>query len=406
MRYWPLLLLIFACQKSLSFKEALQNQAQEDQLMGLAVILIEDGSVKFAEAVGWQDAPQQKEFSLDAKVRIASISKLITTIAVMQLKEMDSVDLDEDVSTYLGWTLRNPYHAELPITLRLLLSHQSSIRDGSGYGEFLSNMHTGRLDIRELFTVDSAYFTEDMFAPEAPGISFSYSNSAWGLVASVIERKSGQTFDQYCREHIFKPMGLTSSYNVQHLADDVLSPLYRFKDGQWTAQVDDYSTNPKPELMYPEYELGKNGLIYAPQGGVRASAHDLSTFAQMLMSQGSYGDQQILRPSSVNEMTTAHWVYHENNGDTWNGFFKSYGLGVHLLSNSDSGDSILSSPMQGHAGIAYGLLSDMYFDPVAKTAVIFITNGCKNDFKYAQESAFYQVEENVFKICRLYLKDS
>jgi len=406
-RLIPLILLwLIACQRQPGLKEALQNQALQDQLMGMSVVLIEDDTIKLAESVGWMDAQEQIPLQPETKFRIASISKTITTIAILQLVERDSVDLDLDVSTYLGWILRNPNFPQHPITLRLLLSHQSSIRDGSGYGDYLSHMHIKQLNINQLFVPDSAYFSSDMFAQEMPGSSFSYSNSAWGLVASIVERRSGQTFDAYCRQHIFKPMGLSASYNVRHIADSMLSPLFRYKDGGWVPQVDDYSQSEKPQLMYSTYQPGTNGLIFAPQGGVRASALDLAALAIMLMNDGTYQGQQILKPQSAKMMMSPQWQYNGQNGDTWNDFFRSYGLGTHILTNSDSADYIFPEyQMMGHAGIAYGLLSDMYFDPIAKTGIVFITNGSKNEFEYAKSSSFYQVEQNVFQICHLYLKD-
>ncbi|MDH3712074.1 MAG: hypothetical protein OER04_19460, partial [Cyclobacteriaceae bacterium] len=110
---------------------------------------------------------------------------------------------------------------------------------------------------------------------------------------------------------------------------------------------------------------------------------------------------------SVTLMTTVQWTYNGSNGDTWNEFFQAYGLGVHLLTNNDAADIIYREmKMLGHAGIAYGLLSDMFLDLEKGAAVILVTNGSKNTYEYSNSSAFYEVEQKVFDVCHLYLKDS
>ena len=384
----------------------LRSLMQRHELMGLAVVLIDQGEVVYQGAMGVANLRNEIPLTLQSKFRIASISKLITSIALMQLEASGKVDLNEDVSRYLGWELKNPYQPTAIITLRHLMSHQSGIRDGEGYGRFLQDMHEKKLHLKELFMKSGSYYSEDMFADESPGTTFSYSNSAWGLVASVIEMVSEVPFDQYCQTHIFEPLGLTANYNVSQVNLQELAALYRWSEDRWQAQVDDY-LDPLVNRTYQGYQPGTNGLIHAPQGGLRASVNDLATIARLLMSQGQLDSVQILPAESVRKMMNPQWTYNGSNGDTWNQFFLSYGLGMHILTNTDSADVIFSDlNMVGHAGIAYGLLSDMYLDPETSTGIVFITNGSKNKFEYGNSSSFYQVEQDVFEICHLYLKDS
>lgn len=101
----------------------------------------------------------------------------------------------------------------------------------------------------------------------------------------------------------------------------------------------------------------------------------------------------------VELMTANQWTYDGANGDTWDNFFLFYGLGMHRLTNKEKADVIFEDwEMVGHPGIAYGLLSDLYFNRSKKSGVVFITNGSKKDFAYGVESTFYQVEEEVFKV--------
>ncbi len=385
---------------------SLQNIVQQHQLMGMAVLVLAGGEMVYQKGFGYANLELQTPVTPDTKFRIASISKLVTTIAIMQLAEQELVDLDRDVSTYLDWELKHPVFPGLPITLRQLLSHRSGIRDGTGYGRFIEDMHTSRLDIKELFLESGAYYSGDMYQT-APGSYFNYCNAAWGIIASVIEKVTGQTFDYYCRQNIFKPLALTSSYNVQDLNLTQLATLYRFKDGHWEAQVDNYRKNPPAPLMYERYKPGKNGIIYAPQGGARCSVNDLGVLAKTLLNDGVWETHRLLKKSSIETMTSPQWQFDGKNGNTANGFFQAYGLGTHILTAKDSTDVIFPGrTLVGHPGEAYGLISDIYLEPATGTGLIFITNGSRSEYLPASGSAFYQVEQEVFQKCFLYLKDS
>ena len=89
--------------------------------------------VNALQAEGLADVAANRAITVDDPARIASISKLVTTIAVMRLVEQGKLHLDADVSKQLGWRLRNPAFPNRPITLRMLLSHTSSLTDAAGY---------------------------------------------------------------------------------------------------------------------------------------------------------------------------------------------------------------------------------------------------------------------------------
>ncbi|MEM6380415.1 MAG: serine hydrolase domain-containing protein [Bacteroidota bacterium] len=369
-------------------------------LMGLETVLLLEGEVAYHYKNGFRDYERNLQIDDQTIYRIASISKTITATAVMQLVERGQLDLNTDVSAYLGWSLQNPSHPDSPITLHHLLSHQSGIRDGKGYGNFTRNMRKQQLDIKELFQPKGKYFSEDLFANHKPGEYFSYTNCTWGIIASIIEKVSDLRFDQYCKQHIFDPLDIAGSFNVLDIEDiNDLATLYRYDSIEWKVQVDHYQGVKPDSVIYRNYQLGQNGLLFGPQGSLRVSSNDLVKLAQMMMQGGTLDGTKILDPGSLENMKKGHYVFEDNNGDTWEDFFLSYGYGLHRILNKENGDIIFPDrKMYGHPGIAYGLLSDMYFDPVTKSGVIFITNGSKYDFKYGQSSSFYEVEEAVFQV--------
>jgi len=386
--------------------QQLQQSMEDNQLLGLSVLLVKGGNVVYNEGFGVADVERNIPVDTNTVYRIASISKTITAVAAMQLHEQGKVQLDADVSEYLGFTVRNPKFPDKKITLHHLLNHQSSIRDGKGYSQFSKNMFTKELDIRQLFVEGEKYYTEDLFADHEPGAFFSYTNCTWGLIASIIEKVSGQRFDLYCRENIFKPLAMGASFNAVDIENiNQMAVLYRFQDSTWTAQADDYKGEKPDSRAFKGYTLGQNGLLFGPQGSLRASASDLAKFTLMLMNDGKGNGQPILKPETVALMSQKHWEYNENNGDTWDRFWFSYGYGLHHLTNRENADVIFNDHnMSGHPGIAYGLVSDMYYDKEKKNAIVFITNGCKTGYKYAKTSTFYQPEASVFELIAPFMK--
>ena len=239
-------------------------------LMAAAIGVIKDGNILFSDAVGSKQLGGDAATG-DTKFRIASISKLITATGVWQLIEQGLVDPDGDASRYVGFQLRNPHHPDTPITVKMLLSHTSSIRDGGKPGSY--NIPYGH-HISEFFTEGMPHYMPRGWAPagEAPGVFFAYSNMNYCLLGSVIETVSGERFDRYMTNHVFAPMGLTCSFHVAEMPENVqgqVGTLYRKLDsageydpanGVWTPQCDDFSQG-YPRVDYSGYVLGSNGSV-------------------------------------------------------------------------------------------------------------------------------------------------
>ncbi|WP_242084891.1 serine hydrolase domain-containing protein [Aestuariivivens sediminis] len=393
-------------QKEQAIDTTLEAIFNKNELMGMSVLLIDDGKVQWHKSYGLSNVASGSKVTSNTKYRVASISKTVTTIALMQLMEKGKVHLHNDVSDYLGWELRNPNFPDIPITLYQLLTHTSGISDGEGYGRFSKEMIAEQLAIKALFAPDGPYFTEDMYSKHAPGTFFNYTNATWGIIGSVIEIVSQMTFDSYCRAHIFNPMGMHADFDPAYVDDiDDLAVLYRFMDGKWTPQTDDYQGQKPPRRLYEGYKPGQNGLLFGPQGNLRASAEDLAQIIMLFLNKGSIKGKHIISKASVGMMLKSHWEYDGHNGNTWNNFYLSYGLGIHRITNTAQSDIIFEDrTMAGHPGIAYGLLSDMYFNTQTRSGIVFITNGSQLAYTYGKETTFYQVEEDVFKAVYPYLK--
>lgn len=380
-------------------------------LMAAAIGVVKNHQVLFADTIGRRH-PGGARATADTKYRIASISKLITAVGVWQLIEQGLVDPDADASGYVGFVLRNPHHPETPITVRMLMSHTSSIRDGGVPGSY--NIPYGH-SISEFFTEGSACHMPNCWArvEEAPGVFFAYSNMNYCLLGSVIENASGERFDQYMIRHIFSPMGLTCSYNVSGMPREVqaqVGTLYCKLDhsgepdpenGIWTPQCDDFSDG-YPDTDYSGYPIGSNGSLFGPMGSLRISIRELCRLMLMFCNGGTWQGVQILKPETLDRMFTPVWTYDPacENGDTYCGMMRCYGMGPHLFTNTDMGDRIVAGqdlPFAGHTADAYGLLGGMLFDRKNGNGILYFVAGTGSDkSKYpGKYSAFYGWEEDL-----------
>jgi len=119
----------------------------------------------------------------------------VATIGLMQLYEQGKFKLDDDISTALGFQLKNPFYPNIPITYRMILSHQSSLGESNQYDDFItttySMMTTPFPEVKELLSPGGKWYSTNSFKNKKPGTYFSYSNINFGLVGILVEAHSG-----------------------------------------------------------------------------------------------------------------------------------------------------------------------------------------------------------------------
>jgi len=378
------------------------NQIKQDyNLMGGAALIYNSSQNLISVPFGMADYQRQIAVNDSTLFRIASISKMVTALAYMQLIDNGLAGLDSDIGTILGYQVRNPYYPAQSITPRMLMSHKSGILDGATYSDFLNATSTinPMPGLHELLTPTGSYYSNSLFNSILPGTYFNYSNINFVILATLIEKISGERFDEYCRNHILLPLGIKGSFNVNHITDlNQLAVLYRRSGGVWSAQADNYQGIQPVFTNLSDYLPGTNGARFSPQGGLRCSAGDLSKIMMLFLNEGTYNGTRIISADKINLMSADEWSYNGSNGNNYYNLFNSWGLGIHRIKNIVNADVVLSGSqiMFGHPGEAYGLVSDAYLDPIRKHGIIFITNGCWNGFQTGTNSAFYTVEKAVF----------
>jgi hypothetical protein len=173
-----------------------------------------------------------------------------------------------------------------------------------------------------------------------------------------------------------------------------VAALYRKSGSVWQAQTDAYRGVKPSARDLSSYVVGTNGLIFAPQGGLRISARDLSTFMRAIMNGGTVNGIRLLNDSTAARMKAIVWSTNGSNGDPYYGIFNNYSLGI-----SPTVDLLPGQSLIGHPGEAYGLISDMYGATDGSYAIIFITNGSGSSWQAGQYSGWYRIEEEVYQAC-------
>lgn len=348
-------------------------------------------------ASGWADIAARRAVVVSDPARVASISKLVTAIAVMRLVEQHRLDLDADVSEQLGWRLRNPAFPDQPITLRLLLSHQSSLTDGVDYVLPLD------ADMRVTLADPKVWDTD-----HAPGRYFRYTNLNFPVIAAIMERATGERFDLLMQRLVLKPLKLDACYNWAACPEATAARavvLYRAgvpvrDDNKGGKPVCPVTPARDGSCDLTRWRPGSNGAIFAPQGGLRISAQGLAKIGRLLLGKGRVGGVRLLTPQSVALLETPLWTYNgltggASNGDTSDGFTCSYGLAVTFLATPVAGcrDDPFGDGRRrlGHAGDAYGLKAGLWIDPARGTGVAYFATDVPPDIR-APDSAYSPAE--------------
>lgn len=332
----------------------------------------------------------------DSLVRVASISKLVVTLAVLRLVDQRRLDLDADVSTYLGWRLRHPAYPDRPITLAMLLSHRSGLADGIDY----------------VLPLDADLETE-LHRPEAweaarrPGGGFHYANINFPVVAAVMEGATHQRFDRLMQELVFQPLRIDACFNWTTCSDDAVTravALYR-PTGE-VARDELGGVRPACPVVpardgscdLASYRLAHNGAAFSPQGGLRISMRGLARIGEVILRDGD----RFLTRRTFRRMTRMQPI---TEAESERGLYCAYGLGIHSLGpargsavtwcRSDPfGDGVARI---GHAGEAYSLRSGLFLDPQLGTGVAwFVTQQPEFNAPMGARSVYTAAEEAMF----------
>jgi len=353
-----------------SFDEFASALIQENGIPGMSIAVLRDRQVVHMQGYGFANLDARSPMTPNTPMNIASISKPILGILILQAKDRGKLELDEDIRPYLPFPLRHPHGGNAPITLRQLATHTSGIADHYDPADFRpgGDATVPLTDhLRRFLSPNGTDFDESaIFLEGVPGTVREYSNIGAGMAGAVVEAASEESLAQIAKDDIFGPLGMTNSswlladyipgelatrYEVAQclpftsLCASTAQPKLNFLIGKsFRPTQADREFTPYPQFGNPNY----------PDGGVNSSVIDLTLLAKSLLSEGRAADAKLLSSDSFEEMLKLQLppAIDDRQRFFWR---ERYGL-------------------IGHAGSDLGVFSSFYFDEAEGDAIIVLMN--------------------------------
>ncbi len=346
-------------------EEKLDHICRENACIGLNAIITDRDKILKEYHYGYASIEEDVETNSDTVYRMASVSKVVVATSVLMLYDQGLVDLDEDISKYLGYQVRNPYFPDELITIKMLMTQTSSLNDcddeDTGYDAV--NMTRSFVELKRLLTDPSyEYYNNNTFLNVKPGTTWNYSNFGCGILACIVEKITGRYFTDFVNDNIFHILGVDASFRIDEIKkQDSIASLYVLKNNEFSLRRDVHKFN---EVLFPRYKLGNN--FRGPAGGMFICLKDLTKFMMCLMNENNI----LLKPETIRLMRKIHWE-----DQTRSGLYKMKGLQMVIV-------DIYNTRLYGHTGEAYGLRSFMLFND--NHGYLLACNGAR--YKMAMES--------------------
>lgn len=323
--------LMFGCSKNQNqvtqgseLDTYIEKRMQDVRIPGLSTCIVKDNRIVWSHSYGYADIKKNIGMTTDHVENIGSISKTFVTTAIMQLWEQGKFKLDDGINQYLSFEVKHPEYPEDKITFDHLLTHTSSIADGPAYGKgYACGDPKDSLEVWH-----GAYFTpgtdkyepKKNFHPWKPGesrpLSESYCNVAFGLLAILVEKLSGQDFEEYCQAHIFKPLEMNNtSWYIRNIDISTHAIPYTWVENgkprgpAWGGRPLGVIRETGPTLdSVIEPDGHAPNCFYNhpnfPDGFLRSSIKQFSNYIRCYLNKGMFKGRRILQEDTIKLMLT------------------------------------------------------------------------------------------------------
>jgi len=322
----------------------IENVMETAHISGLSASVIVGDQVVWKGNFGMADRGRGFPVTDSTLFLLYSVSKPVTGYALMQLEEAGLVDLDAPIENYLSFPVVHPDFPDSIITLRMLMSHVSGIRDNFGVINSLNVFGRDPEVALDSFMVQYLvpggiwYGSNTSYTNYAPGTHFEYSNVGASLVGKIVESVTESCLDDYCRNHLFNVLDMPrASYRFSSLDTDLMAMPY-IHNG-----IDFIPAGHQNNPLYPA-------------GFLRTSREQLDHFLLSLLQNGLYNGNRVIDSLSVQHMITPHYAAIEPNSGLMMGF--------------EQGNKVW-----GHAGGSSGVKTAMFFNPDEKWGINLLSNG-------------------------------
>ncbi len=330
----------------------LEAQKDFDRLPGLSVAIVQDQQIIFSKGYGYADLEKKTPMKPETIFSICSISKLFTSIAIMQLWEQRKLRLDDSLQALLPeFYIRQQYAETVPITVHSMLTHSSGIqRDADSSWNSPNFYFQTRDELKKSLAKGETLYPSSTY--------FQYSNVGMSLLGEIVQKKSGKKYDDYIAENILKPLQLTytHAYMPENLWRNELATGYGAIDRKGDRK------------MQP---LFKTNAI-TPAAGFSSNVLDLAKFASWQLRVLSSNKAEVLHPATLKEMQRIQWTSPDKRL-TW-------GLGFVISYDNNNVARV------GHDGSCPGYVSVVAIDPKKKIGVTVMINAQGVDvYKYSNQ---------------------
>ena len=335
---------------------------------GLSISIAKGGNIVWNNHFGYANINENTLVDENTMFILSSASKTITATALMHLFQQDLFMLNDDVADYLPFDVNHPDYPEVPITFKMLLSHTSGIKDNWNFMPYYNGDSPLELDyyLNQYFTPGGDFYDSDLnFTDYTPGTSFSYSNNGVALIGLLVEEISGQSFDEYCIENIFDPLGMDDAYWF-------LSEIENLNKVAFPHQL-------APGLTSSLSVLENYGYSDYPAGQLRTTSNNLAKFMITFMNNGMYNGIEILNPETIEIMKTVHYPNAASDqGLIW--YYRYLNEGT----------------VFGHSGGDLGSATDMFISFSNDVGVVILSNSSHGGMSQIGNAVFEYAETTDF----------
>ncbi len=318
----------------------LESQVEYVRLPGLSIAVVHDQDVIWSNSYGYANIEKQLPARPDTIYSICSISKLFTSISIMQLRDAGKLRLDDPISKYLSWfDIKKADPNEPPVTIRSVLRHSSGLPRES------AQPYTGEPDLPWADRADIIKNLPEQEMLYTPDTYFQYSNLGLSLLGEVVASVSGTSYQDYVTENILKPLGMSDT--TPFLPEDQYGLRLAIGYSRWPRKGE--------RERLPFFQA--NGIT--PAAGLASTALDMAKFASWQLRALDNRDNSLLSGYTLKEMQRVNWVDWDR-GTMW-------GLGFMNWRNKDV-------TFVGHSGGCPGYRTKVAISPKDKIAIVSMIN--------------------------------
>lgn len=334
-------------------QEAFERILQSYDTMGASIALVKNGRIIDTFQYGRANRQDNIPVDSDTYFRLASVTKMVSAVGILQLVEQGVLELDSDLGDYFEFSIRNPFYPDTPVTLRQIMSHTAALSDDYHYSRATKG------DITSLQHVLDGNYTSYNYLRREPGTVTAYSNFGGGMLGSILEQVTGDTIDEYMNYRVFGPIGIAGGYHTPCLPYGAkIARVYNVESTGMTLD---------PMSMTDEHFDADPYYAYVhTAGSLCMTAEGLAKIVIALAGDGSVDGVSILRPETVRMMRTRQASIGSVTCDS------ERGLNLNIITDT----LVKGRTLYGHQGKAYGMICAAYFDPTDQTGVVLLTNGC------------------------------